>query len=424
MTLNQTLISTTKLNANASSVTIAVPSGYTDMRLLVSARDNTTGDAGGNYYTITFNGTGTTSTIYLQGNGSSTNSSTLSNLAGISTTNASGSTPSTFCNDEIYIPDYSASGAKSYFVDTVTERNGTSAYATIVCGLWSGSGAVTSITLTPASFGSFVADSTFTLYGVTKLGVTPTLTPKATGGDIITNDGTYWIHTFYSTGAFIPQTTLSCDYLVVAGGGAGGGSWGGGGGAGGYRAGSALAFDSGTIYSVTVGAGAAGALSTGANGGNSSISTITSTGGGGGGYYFGNGANGGSGGGGAGGYGGTGNRGVGGAGNTPSTTPSQGNAGGTGIADPSYGSQRYGAGGGGASSAGSNATSGGSGAGGSGTANSISGTSVTYAAGGNGNSLGGGAGAANTGKGGAGGNESVAGSNGGSGIVIVRYAMA
>jgi len=200
----------------------------------------------------------------------------------------------------------------------------------------------------------------------------------------------------------------SVDFLVVAG---GGGACAGGGGAGGYRT-STQTVSNGTVITVTVGDGGASASynnnAGGTNGSNSSISgsgltTITSTGGGGGGRQDGtgttnNGKDGGSGGG-SGRFVGATNSTVG-LGNTPSTSPSQGNNGGsvTGL-DPNYGS----GGGGGAGAVGSNGTSSSAGNGGNGTANSITGSSVTRAGGGSGNADGGTAGTGGTGGGGNGG---------------------
>lgn len=441
MTLNQTLISSTTLTTNSALVTIPVPSGYTDLRLLVSSRDTSTGDEGGNYYTIAFNGTGTMTTKYIQGNGSSVPSGGLNNLAGIST--SSSSTANTFCNDEIYIPNYGLTGAKSYTVDTVTENNSTKAYATLVTGIWSGSGAITSITLAPSSSASFVAGSTFTIYGITKLGVTPTQTPKASGGDIVKNDGTYWYHAFLSTGQFIPQTTLSCDALVIAGGG-GGGSWygGGGGGAGGVIAAAAQSLTA-TNYTVTVGAGGAyaptGHGNIGFTGSSSTLSSTTAYGGTGGyGYGYGDssirGGNSGSpqtntGGIGyvfSGGYSEKGGGGAGAGGNgTNASTGAGGAAGNGGIgintvtnwgsfssvtSALNVGSSGYFAGGGGGGRARDTSSgSGGTGGGGNGAAA---------------NDSNGFPGVANTGGGGGGNGGNGLGGNGGSGIVIIRYAMA
>ena len=247
---------------------------------------------------------------------------------------------------------------------------------------------------------------------------------------------------------------LTVEYLVVAGGGGGGkGSGGGGGGAGGYRTnygGTALTLNVATNYTVTVGAAGAGAASPSSNpsvGGNSVFSTITSYGGG-----YGASENTGNKNGGSGGSGGGGNynSGSGGSGNAPSTTPSQGYAGGTGgTGNPDY----AGGGGGGAGAVGSNAPgSGNGGNGGIGITNAItvaSGTGPYYAGGGGGGSQysgsagtpgtggsgvggnglaygGGGATAVNngddnTGGGGGGGNTTGTSPSGGSGIVILRY---
>jgi hypothetical protein len=278
---------------------------------------------------------------------------------------------------------------------------------------------------------------------------------KATGGDIIQTDGTYWYHAFKTSGTFTPNSALSCDAMVIAGGGGGGGEIPGGGGAGGFRAVTSLSLSGATT--VTVGAGGAGSLGSagtdiGASGSNSIFSTITSAGGGGGGGSANNGAAGGSGGGGW--IGGTAN---GGAGNTPSTSPVQGYAGGGGA------NQTYGIGGGGGGAGGVGATggtsNGTSGKGGIGVNTyaawaSVTGTGVNgyYAggggggtwnagsdytpplggAGGGGNGWGstanagiGGSGVPNTGGGGGGGGNSSSsiGGNGGSGLVIVRYAV-
>ena len=158
------------------------------------------------------------------------------------------------------------------------------------------------------------------------------------------------------------------DYLVVAGGGAGGGnSAGGGGGAGGFRMSnqhslpspttSPLANPTGltaTVASFPIavgGAGAGASLSSGANPGTSgavsTFSTVTSTGGG-----FGSGSNNGSTGtsaacGGSGGGGSHEGNTASGSGNTPPVSPSQGNPGGTPVSPTARG-----AGGGGAAAAG------------------------------------------------------------------------
>jgi hypothetical protein len=249
---------------------------------------------------------------------------------------------------------------------------------------------------------------------------------------------------FPNTGP-IPIYPPTVEYLVVAGGGGGGANIGGGGGAGGLLAGTGLAVPGSTSITVTVGAGGAAGVTTGAGfqggtGSNSVFSTITSSGGGGGGYATSAGAINGT----AGGSGG-------GAGSLIDTAVNDA-TGGTGIAGQGFrggnvtNSARGAGGGGGASAAGGDTGSDVNGAGGAGSASSISGTSVTYAGGGGaggypsaagaggagGGGAGGGptnvagtAGTVNTGGGGGGGGGGAApggqGAAGGSGIVIIRY---
>jgi len=424
--------------AGASSVTFSsIPqTGYTDLVLKMSVRTNraSTDDL----LNFNFNGVSTNqSSRWLQGNGSTASSGTYGSNLYLAWVDAASNTASTFGNAEMYITNYTSANFKSISTDGVLENNGTTAIAGLTAGLWSSTAAITSIAITSVFSANFVQGSTFYLYGVAKLGTTPAIAPKATGGDIIDTDGTYWYHTFRSSGTFTPTANLTADYLVVAGGGSGGTYAGGGGGAGGFRTsigGSALSLTSGTGYTATIGAGGAASTGFGNNGSNSVFSTITSTGGGGGAGNTGGtvGGNGGSGGGGS----GTGIVAAGGAG-----TAGQGNNGGSG-GNGSGG----GGGGGGAGAVGTNAVVGGGngGAGGSGLSSSISGSSVTYAGGGGGAGTSGGGGAGGTGGGGTGntyqGANSVAGTAntggggggdwvgltgaaGGSGIVIVRYAV-
>ena len=429
----------------------SIPQTYTDLKIVVSGRASTTVQ----YFTVQFNGNTTGySCRFLNGDGATATSGTDSFIFG--RLNNSSYTASVFANTEIYIPNYTSANNKSVTMDGVSENNATTALSGFSAGLWSNTSAITSIQLAPAS-GNFAQYSTATLYGIKNV-TTATGTGKATGGDQIYTDGTYWYHKFTTVGtsSFTPLTSLTADYLVVAGGGGGAAAIpsnnaGGGGGAGGVRCTvgatggggsleSALSL-SATAYTVTVGDGGAGGAQGGNNNGtvgsDSVFGSITATGGGYGGAEAFSGGAGGSG-------GGSGRKTAsqtGGAG-----TANQGYNGGDSVNSGNY----PGGGGGGANAVGANATTSNGGAGGAGITTTISGISSSYGGGGGGGvyitgtpgagGLGGGGaagaaglnagnpGTANTGGGGGGASiNSTAGGRGGgkggSGIVIVRYAV-
>ena len=457
MPANYVLLERIELNASAASVTFSnIPqTGYTDLKVVMSARTDTNDGSSGQWGYVNFNGASTNnSTRILYGTGSGTGSFTGSSPTPYGAyVEPSNFTSSTFSNSEVYIPNYTSSNNKSYSIDSVTENNATGAYSNLTAGLWSSSAAITSVVISPAA-GNFVQYSTFSLYGLAAVGSTPAIAPKASGGNI-TTDGTYWYHTFLASGTFTPQISLSCDALVVAGAGAGGGGGrGGGGGAGGLLALTSQSVTA-TGYTVTVGAGGAAITDQrGNSGSNSAFNSGTAIGGGGGGGRTSteNGANGGSGGGAATGSGGA-------PGTAGTGTSGQGNNGGAGSnsAGPNYGA----GGGGGAGAVGGTGTSlvggnggvgssaysswgsatvtgqnvsgtyyyAGGGGGGAWTGNTAS-SSGGYGGGGSGRDTTGGvnangdAGTTNTGGGGGASSETgKAGGNGGSGIVIIRYAV-
>jgi hypothetical protein len=432
-----TPIASVTLSSAQSSVTFSgIPQTYTDLVLVANGRTS----ADGIYVNLRLNNdtSNTLSATRLLGNGSSASSSraTAQSLLTLTPNTAWDTTnPGTII---VQIQNYSNTTTnKTMLVRGNIERPGVGGEVSAIVGMWASTAAVNRVDFSTGS-STFLAGTTFNLYGVANASITNTA--KATGGDTITTDGTYWYHTFYSSGTFTPTQALTADYLVVAGGGAGGKHNAGGGGAGGMRCTVTGTGGSGSLesplsltaqaYTVTIGAGGAASSASGvqpgASGSNSVFATITSTGGGGGGGESNNGLAGGSGGGGG------ANTSTGGAA-SPSGQGFAGANGGGGSSGNLSG------GGGGASAAGTTGSSGG-GNGGAGRATSISGTSVTYAGGGGGGAnsgsggsggAGGGAnagqnaGTANTGGGGGGGNDGafLPGGNGGSGIVIVRYAV-
>jgi len=438
-------IQTVTVGAGGSSTIefTSIPQTYTDLKVVLSVRSDRNSGTQSDFQLRFNSASANYSRRTVQGSGSAATSisGSAESFGSIGVATQDTDTASVFGSSEVYIPNYTSANFKSYSADTVRENNATSGYQGLVAGLWSDTAAITSITFyVESNTQLFKQYSTATLYGVSN--VPAAGNAKATGG-IITYDDTYVYHTFPWSGTFTPLTSLTADYLVVAGGAGGGNVGGGGGGAGGLRCTVGATGGGGTLesalsltataYTVTVGAGGAGATTDakGTNGSNSVFSTITSTGGGGGGFKgLGNsGATGGSGGGGS-------ELNSGGAG-----TANQGYAGGNGNTTAGA----AGGGGGGANAVGTNNANNSNGAaGGAGVATSISGTSTTYAGGGGGGGQSGTGGAGGSGGGGAGGSTAVNGTSatvntggggggggsntyknggaGGSGIVIVRYA--
>lgn len=436
-------IASQTLGSAAATITFSsIPQNYTDLILvgnpIVSASLDykwfVNGDSSSGLYSQT----------RLLGNGSSASSARTTGANYLyldATAPASGSSQNFIMNFQNY-----ANGA--VFKTVLVRYNDSATETAARVNLWRNTNPITSITISTDS-STFAIGSTFTIYGVSA----GNSSAKASGGNIVTTDGSYWYHAFTSSGTFTPSQSLTCDYVVVAGGGGGGTYYyGGGGGAGGYRSATSQSLSANTVYPALVGAGGFGGTSNTAapTSGIDSTFVITSAGGGRGGSepvaFSRTGISGGSGGGGD----GVATSQAGGSGNTPSTSPSQGNAGGTGVTDnASYG---VGGGGGGATAAGSNASGNVAGAGGAGS-NAIStwlsslglgvsgylaggggggsgGTSSNFGAGGSGgggaggNNTSGTAGRANTGGGGGGsGGGSGNGGQGGSGVVIIRYAV-
>lgn len=387
-------------------------------------------------YTATTSGT--TVTITVGNNGSYTFSGQGINNFGTSVAGPSTSATLTTVPQAPTIGTATTSGANTDVTVTWTLGNngGKNLSAITVTPFLDGTTAQTATTA------ATTASTSATIVGLTG-GSSYTFKVKTTNANGTSVDST-------ATNSVTIPNLVIVNYLVVAGGGGGGGV-NAGGGAGGLRSTvtatggggsleSALNLTGSTNYTVTVGAGGAGAPGIGddaANGSNSVFSTITSTGGGAAGKYGAVagtvGASGGSGGGGG-----------------FSDNAGQAASGGAGTANQGYaggnGNGNSSGGGGGAGAVGGAGTSAGSigGNGGAGVAVSITGSSVTYAGGGGagtestspgtGGAGGGGngadradsiaatAGGTNTGGGGGGGsNLPQAGKSGGSGVVILKY---
>ena len=429
----------------------SIPQTYTDLILVISG---STGDSAP-FIRLNSNTSPIYSSTSLQGNGTSATSSRRLRADGAP-------------NDTRFEIGLGSSNEIVTNIFNIMNYTNTTTNKTVLCranqagvavklsvGLYGSTSAINAIRVGNTNSNALSSGTVLSLYGIASPAVVNGA--KATGGDTIATDGTYWYHAFRSSGTFTPTQALTCDVLIVAGGGSGGWPYSGGGGAGGVVAFASQSLS--TAQTVTVGAGATGAYNTGngQKGSNSVFGSLTAAVGGGGGVgdsAITSNRNGGSGGGGRGASRGGVSDNSGGIG-----TSGQGNNG--GLGSPSSYTNESGGGGGGAGAVGSNATGTNAGAGGAGTNSvtnwgSLSAALTTTGLGVSGFIAGGGGGgtngaAANAGAGGSGGGgrgasndgtrESEAGTintgsgsggggaggapaspkNGGSGIIIVRY---
>ena len=436
------IASITLASATAEITFTGIPQTYTDLVLVVAGTYSSGGvgsvdirvgngsiDTGSNYSATQLDGFGSSAASYRD------TSATNLNL-GVASTSQS--------TNIFHFMNY----ANTTTNKTILSRGNEPTYVRAAVGLWRSTSAINQIRIRNSGGTTFASNTTFNLYGIN---AQESAQAKATGGQTIIRDSSYWYHVFNSSGTFTPtQNITGAEFLVVAGGGGGGE---GGAGAGGLRSATSQTFNSGTAYTITVGAGGVGSANTNYTvataGSNSSIagsgfSTFSCTGGAIGRWEVSPTTAGGSGGGGTGGT--SANSYLGTAGNAGGYTPVEGYAGGNGDQG---GSPRQGGGGGGAGGAGGKPTAGvGSSAfsawgSATSTGHNVSGT-YYYAGGGGGGSQytnsvgvggngGGGtgrgtstdstSGMANTGGGGGAGANLGSSGNGGSGIVIIRYAV-
>lgn len=154
----------------ASTITFSnIPQTYTDLVIKMSARG--TGTAANQTAYLQFNGdTGANySSKYLYGDGSTAASGTSTSYIFLGGAADNGATANTFCNNEVYIPNYIAANFKSVSVDSARENNSASTYTTLAlwAGLWNSTSAISSLSISIFS-NNFAQYSTFTLYGVFK----------------------------------------------------------------------------------------------------------------------------------------------------------------------------------------------------------------------------------------------------------------
>lgn len=171
MPVTYKLISTVTVStATAANIEFTnIPATFDDLVLKFSVRmSNSTNVV--DDVTIALNGATTSFSMRrLFGAGSGTPASDIGggNYNWVAQAPNAGATASTFSNSEIYIPNYAGSTNKSISADSVSENNGTAAYAFLGALLRSNTAAITSITLGGLS-SNFVQYSSASLYGIKK----------------------------------------------------------------------------------------------------------------------------------------------------------------------------------------------------------------------------------------------------------------
>ena len=159
------IASTTVETPQATVDFTSIPQGYTDLILVCSVR--TVRTAGVDTVFLRFNGdttSGNYTGIRIIGDGS-TASSASNQWTGFALIPDSNTTANTFGSTIFYIPNYTSSNQKSVSVDSTGENNTTSSYMSLGAGKWSGTAAISSMSITGDGWPA-VAGSTFTLYGV------------------------------------------------------------------------------------------------------------------------------------------------------------------------------------------------------------------------------------------------------------------
>ena len=159
-----TLIETTTLASAAASIEFtSIPQTFTDLVLTVSTRvDGNSPDC-----LIRPNGS-TTGFSGRRLRGSGTDALSATETIAYVENCVSTDTASTFSNNSVYFPNYTSSSFKSMSIEAIRENNAADSRQAIFAVLWSDTAAITSITIVPKTAVNFVADSTVSLYGITK----------------------------------------------------------------------------------------------------------------------------------------------------------------------------------------------------------------------------------------------------------------
>jgi hypothetical protein len=166
MATTYTLIKGETLASAAASYTFtAIPSTYTDLKLVFSTRiDYATVDAS---LGLRPNGSSANdSSTWMIGNGSAASSSRSTIDYNAGRNSGASATANTFGSNEVYIPNYNSSSFKPMSIFGAAETNASAVEIRINALLWSNTAGITSFEINTDGLGNFVVGSSFYLYGI------------------------------------------------------------------------------------------------------------------------------------------------------------------------------------------------------------------------------------------------------------------
>jgi len=169
----QPIYTQTIASGSTGSITFNnIPQTFTDLKLEISARENTV--TGQTFVALYLRFNNDSSSLYsdtrLYGSGTSTNSSRLSGNANyLGSDEAANSTANTFNSVSAYIPNYTGSNYKQMISDSVAENNTTGIDMFLNANLYRSTSAITSIQVLPQI--TFSGYTTISLYGILRQGI-------------------------------------------------------------------------------------------------------------------------------------------------------------------------------------------------------------------------------------------------------------
>lgn len=168
MTLVETI--TVGSGGAASIEFTSIPQDADDLLLVVSLRSTAATVYSGEFIRFNSDSGSNYSHRNLWGSGSAASSQSSSStfIFSQNTMPGASATASTFSNTEFYIPNYTGSTAKSVSINGVGENNATQSAQAITAGLWSGTAAISTITVLPSSGNTIAEYSTASLYKIVK----------------------------------------------------------------------------------------------------------------------------------------------------------------------------------------------------------------------------------------------------------------